>query len=149
MRARTLTGLVVTGALALTPALVQASEWIGQNGEGESSYKVSRGAIVPGTTGKIIVPSTFKCNLLNLALVVKRVPLTRGKINFTGKAVASAKPHYPSLIGTVTWKGTPTRGTIRLRTPKTPTYGPPPHLINKKCDTGTLRYAHRSGTPSP
>lgn len=99
---------------------------------------------MPGNSGKIIVPSTFKCNLINLALVVKRVPLTRGRIDFRGTAVASAKPHYPSLRGTVTWKGTPSRGTIRLQTPKTPSYTPTPHLIAKKCDTGTLHYVPRS-----
>ena len=148
-RFRIVAGLA--SALTLGVAIpAVASIWVG-NGEGEATLTVKVGALVPGPGQKyIFAPSNFKCNLSNLALVAKRVPLKAGKINFVGKANMDVfrKPTALAWRGTLTWKGTLTKGTIRFVAAKTPKVtfngqGPVASLVNKKCDTGVLRYRPR------
>ncbi len=115
-------------------------------GEGEGIYNVSGGKIKPAN-GVITAPSTFRCNSSNLIVKASSIALTKGKLNFSGKAYVD-KFRKPALLGTLTWKGTPTKGTIRFvsaRTPKPPT-GPGGSFTypKKKCDTGTLKYGVRT-----
>src|SRR5690349_9518455 len=105
--------VAIAAAVALVPAVAAASIWVG-NGEGEATLKVKGGALVPPAGQKyVFAPSNFKCNLSNLALVPKRVPLKAGKINFVGKAYQDVF-RKPTAQGTLTWKGTLTNGTIRF-----------------------------------
>jgi len=115
-------------------------------GEGEGVYNVSGGKIKP-VNGSITAPSTFKCNASNLIVKATSIKLSKGKLNFTGKAYVD-KFRNKTLVGDLTWKGTPTAGTIRFvsaRTPQPPT-APGGHFtyVKKKCDTGTLRYKLRT-----
>lgn len=138
--------IAAIAAAALAPAVAAASIWVG-NGEGEATLKVKAGALVPVDGQHIFAPSNFKCNLSNLALVPKRVPLKRGKIDFAGQAYQDVF-RTPKALGTLTWKGTLTKGTIRFRAPQTLKVvlraGRPAIVIKKTpCDTGTLRYSVR------
>ena len=131
---------------AVAPSVAAASIWVG-NGEGEATLKVKAGALVPVDGQHIFAPSNFKCNLSNLALVPKRVPLKSGKIDFVGKAYQDVF-RTPKALGTLTWKGTLTKGTIRFRAPQTlkATVRAGKFVIVVKktpCDTGTLRYTVR------
>lgn len=140
---------LVTAALAVAavaPSVAAASIWVG-NGEGEATLKVKAGALVPSGGAYVFAPSNFKCNLSNLALVPKRVPLKSGKIDFVGKAYQDVF-RTPKALGTLTWKGTLTKGTIRFRAPQTLKVvlrAGRPVIVTKKtpCDTGTLRYTVR------
>ena len=138
--------IAAIAAAALAPAVAAASIWVG-NGAGEATLKVKAGALVPSGGAYIFAPSNFKCNLSNLALVPKRVPLKSGKIDFVGKAYQDVF-RTPKALGTLTWKGTLTKGTIRFRAPRTlkATVRAGKFVIVVKktpCDTGTLRYTVR------
>ncbi len=138
--------IAALAAAAAAPSVAAASIWVG-NGEGEATLKVKAGALVPSGGAYIFAPSNFKCNLSNLALVPKRVPLKSGKIDFVGKAYQDVF-RTPKALGTLTWKGTLTKGTIRFRAPQTlkATVRAGKFVIVVKkapCDTGTLRYTVR------
>ena len=136
---------IASGALA---ASAPASLVITPNGpgEGESGFTVSRGAIRPNpNNGAITAPSTFKCNQSNLIVKTSSIRIVNGRINFVGQAYAD-KFRVPSVLGTLTWKGTLTSGTIRFTTKKSLVIGgrpPKERVVNRPCDTGTLRYATR------
>lgn len=116
----------------------------GGPGEGGGAYKVSGGKIVPNN-GVITAPSTFKCNSANLIVKAKSIPISGGKINYKGPAYVN-KFQAPKVLGTLTWKGTPTKGTIRFQTKKLVVIKPPKvSVVNKSCDTGTQRYVPGGG----
>jgi hypothetical protein len=157
MHGRTEQLAAITGALAVAgvaAAVAQAAQVrviITPNGpgEGEGLYDVTGGKIKPApVNGFITAPSTFKCNASNLIVKATSIPLTRGKLNFSGKAYVD-KSRNRTLVGALTWKGTPTRGTIRFVSPKTPKPPTGPGgsytYTNRRCDTGTLKYGPRAG----
>jgi hypothetical protein len=151
MRRTTLVPLTV---LALAVLAVAASIALGAGpvitkikggtGEGSGSYKVSGGKILP-YNGQITAPSTFKCNSANLIVKAKSIPIKGGKINYVGPAYVN-KFQKPKILGTLTWKGTPTKGTIRFQTKQMVVIKPPKvTVVNKKCDTGVQRYVPGGG----
>ena len=146
MQRRTLVPLAVLAlailgvAAAVTSAAGTVQTMIkGGPGEGEGIYKVSGGKILP-VNGQITAPSTFKCNTSNLIVKAKSIPLKGGKIDYVGPAYVD-KFRAPKVLGTLTWKGKPTNGTIRFKTKKTlKLTSSGVTVVSKTCDTGTLKY---------
>jgi hypothetical protein len=131
---------VLSAAAAITLGAAPVQTQIkGGTGEGAGLYRVSGGKILP-VNGQITAPSTFKCNSANLIVKAGSIPIKGGKINYAGPAWVN-KFAKPKILGTLTWKGTPTKGTIRFQTKKMVVIRPPSvTVVNKRCDTGTQRY---------
>jgi hypothetical protein len=146
MQRRTLVPLAVLALaiLGVAAAVTSAAGTVqtkikGGPGEGVGIYKVSGGKMLP-VNGQITAPSTFKCNTSNLIVKAKSIPLQGGKMNYVGPAYVD-KFRAPKVLGTLTWKGKPTSGTIRFKTKKTVKVKPGGFtVVSKTCDTGTLKY---------
>jgi hypothetical protein len=146
MRRTTLVPLtaIALAALALAASVAFGAGTVqtmikGGTGEGSGLYAVKGSKIVP-VNGQITAPSTFKCNSANLIVKTKSIAIHGGKINYVGPAYVN-KFARPKILGTLTWKGTPTNGTIRFQTKKMVVIKPPnTTVVNKKCDTGTKKY---------
>jgi phage baseplate assembly protein gpV len=111
----------------------------GATGEGGGAYLVSGSKLLPNN-GVITAPSTFKCNSANLIVKATSIKLTGGKINYKGPAYVN-KFQKPKVLGTLTWKGTPTKGTIRFQAKQRVVIKPPKvTIVNKPCDTGVQQY---------
>ncbi len=116
---------------------------VGGPGEGEGIYDATATAIKP-VGGRITAPSTFKCNSANLIVKAKSIKLKGGKLNYSGPAYVDFF-RAPKILGTLTWKGTPTKGTIRFQAKKSVKPNPKGgvKIVTKACDTGTLKFKLR------
>ena len=134
-----LAALGAIAAAALGASTLVVTKIKGGPGEGGGAYMVSGSKLLPNN-GMITAPSTFKCNSANLIVKATSIKLTGGKINYKGPAYVN-KFRAPKVLGTLTWKGTPTKGTIRFQAKQKVVIKPPKvSIVTKACDTGVQQY---------